>query len=318
MLLRSSGITVYLAIPDSIPGLQYYKTKSDGKFYFLLDQLGRRVDAFVECFREVPTEPLKIKMDDLFAESGSDMKYSQQPIPEELKNNLLRNMDVVTFQKVFNQNRLLLSSALKKARDVYPYYGEASSTVDPQLFVDLPNFAEISREFLVGVKFRNYNNEPTIRVLNSATRKYFEESPLVLLDGIPVRDFNIIKDFGSTDIDRVDVCLNERFYGNLRFPGVVAIYSTKPDYAHIPESDQLVHLSLDTGLPSYSVEAGELLEPNVPDLRQVLYWNPFVNKNQKLLIDFKTSSVNGLYKIVVRGRLKDGTLVSTEKQFEVK
>jgi len=157
-----------------------------------------------------------------------------------------------------------------------------------------------------------------MQVFNNPMRNYFDEMPLVLLDGIPIRDLNIIKGMGSTDIDRVDICLSERFYGNLRFPGVVAIYSTKKDYSRLTESDQLIHLKFETVQVPYSLEVSENLDSNIPDLRQVIYWNPTVTKNSKILVDCRASSVIGLYKLVVRGRLIDGTLISTEKQLEVK
>jgi hypothetical protein len=148
-------------------------------------------------------------------------------------------------------------------------------------------------------------------------RNYFDEQPLILIDGIPVRDLNLIKNMGTTDIDRIEVCQSERFFGNLRFPGVVAIYTTKADYTRIPESDQLIRIKLETMQPPFSLEEPELTTPNIPDLRQVIYWNPVAKPDESFRVKCRTSSVLGPYKLVVRGRLKDGTFFYTENQFEV-
>lgn len=314
---QAAGITVFLTIPDSIPGFQYYKTRDDGRFYFLLNKYYGPVQAFVQCFGNNPLQRLKITLEDHLSRSLDIPKFSTEAIPEDFKKNISADIDAITFQKIFNQDKEIVQSPPIKKREAYPYYGQPVLTVDPQLFIDLPNFNEISKELLPGVKFRNYNNEPTIQVMNSPMRSYFPESPLILIDGIPIRDLNIIKDMGSTDIDRVDICQTERYYGDLKFQGVVAIYTTKGDYSRIPESDQLIRLNLETIQVPASLAKPAASEPNIPDLRQVFYWNPSVDPGQTLSVNCSTSSITGKFKVIVRGRLKDGTLFYTEKPFEV-
>ncbi|OFX57732.1 MAG: hypothetical protein A2066_19290 [Bacteroidetes bacterium GWB2_41_8] len=314
----AANITVYLTIPDSVPGFQYYKTKNDGRFYFLLDKYYGSVEAVIQCFGNTPDQRMKITLDDLFAAAGELPKFRQEAIQETFRNNIARNIDAVTFQKVFTQKQIISVAPVLTNQKTYPYYGKATETIDPQLFIDLPDFTEISRELLPGVKFRNYNNEPSLQVLNSQARNFFEETPLLLIDGIPIRDLNVIKEMGTKDIDRVDICKSDRFYGDLRFPGVVAIYTTKSDYSMLPESDQLIRLTLETIQEPATLAETNIPEPNIPDLRQVVYWNPKLKPAENLPIKCSTSSVIGHYKIIVRGKLKDGTLIFSEKQFEVK
>lgn len=317
-LAPASGVTVYLTIPDSLPGFQYYQTQNDGRFYFQLDNYYGQIQAFVQCFGNTPAQRLKINMDQLFAEPGTLPEFSPQPISEEFKNNITRNIDAVTFQKVFGQDKLKYQPAPKKTLESYAYYGKPSHIVDPHLFIDLPNFTEISRELLPGVKFRNYNNEPTMQVINAAARDYFKEMPLILIDGIPIRNLNVIKDMGTQDIKRVEICQSERYYGNLRFPGIVAIYTTKSDYSGIPDTDQFIRLKLEAIQVQATLAEPDKSEPDVPDLRQTFYWNPSVEPQEALSVKFSTSSLLGKFKVVVRGRLKNGTMVLAEKQFEVK
>lgn len=313
-----SDATVYMTIPDSIPGFQYYQTQNDGRFYFQLKGYTGQVQAFIQCFGKNPTDRLKITMDELFAPVDPMPAYSAQPLSEEFKNSATQNIDAVTFQKIFEQSKLKLASALKKVPDAYPYYGVPSNIVDPQLFIDLPNFSEVSKELLSGVKYRNYNNEPTLRVMNPGLHTYFNETPLLLIDGIPIRDVNTIKDMGTSDIKRVDILQSERFYGNQRFPGVVAIYSMKGDYSRIPETDQFIRVKFEAAQVQSTLKEPEITDPSIPDLRQVLYWNPEVSVSESFPVSFKTSSVLGQYSIKIRGKLTDGTLFYSEKNFEVK
>ena len=314
----AAGVTVYLTIPDTIPGFQYYQTRKDGRFYFLLEDYYGPVQAVVQCFGNTPAQRVKIAMDGLYAEPGKIPEFIQQPFPEEFTGNIKRNIDAITFQKIFSQDKIKLATPGIKKQELSPYYGNPTKTVDPQLFIDLPNFSEISRELLPGVKFRNYNNEPTLQVINNNMHTYFTENPLILIDGIPIRDLNVIKDMGTADIERIDVCQNERFYGDLRFPGVVALYTTKADYSRLPESDQLIRMNLETIQLQPIVSEPEIKESSIPDLRQDIYWNPSVVPGENLPVKCITSSIVGQFKLIVRGRLKNGNLIYSEKQFEVK
>lgn len=314
----ASGATVFMSIPDSIPGFQYYQTNKDGRFYFQLEDYYGPTEAFIQCFANDPAQRLKLRMDEPFAEPDSNHEFTQTPVTEEFKQATANKIDILTFQKIFRQDQLKFQSASKKSPELYPYYGTPSNIVNPQLFIDLPNFTEISRELLPGVKFRNYNNEPTLRVINQATRNYFGETPLLLINGIPIRNLNVIKDMGTSDIKRIEISQSERFYGNIRFPGIVALYTTKSDYSRIPETDQFLRLKLDAiQVPATLSEPAET-SPAVPDLRQVFYWNPSAETRKNLPINFNTSSIVGKFSLVVRGRLKDGTIIKAEKQFEVK
>jgi hypothetical protein len=313
-----SNATVYLTIPDSIPGFQYYNTGNDGRFYFLIDKYYGDIQAVIQCFPKEPLQRLKMTLDEPFAAIGTMPDFSSKPVSEEFRDEITRSIDAFTFQKIFAQETISKLVMPSKKTDDYPYYGIPSNVVDPQLFIDLPNFNDISKELLPGVKFRNHNNEPTMQVINSPVHAFFNDQPLILLDGIPIRDLNVIKDMGTTDIDRVDICQSERFYGDLKFPGVVAIYSTKSDYSKLVDTDQLVKIKTEAKQIPVQLTVPVTTESSVPDLRQVLYWNANTEPSKTIDIKFETSNVQGHFKIVVRGRTTDGTLVFAEKQFEVK
>jgi hypothetical protein len=316
--LPVADATVYLTIPDSVPGFQYYVTGSDGRFYFLIDRHYGTLPAVVQCYSKDPVQRLKLKLDDLFAPIGQMPEFHDQPVSDDIKKVITNSIDAVTFQKVFAQEKLNNLPVPEKRAGEYQFYGKPTQVIDPQLFVDLPNFNEISRELLPGVKFRNYNNQPSIQVLNNPLHNYFQETPLILMDGIPIRDLNVIKNMGSTDIDRVEICQNERFYGDLRFPGVVAIYTTKADYSGLPETDQLVKLNMEAIQIPTSLKGAIAAEPSIPDLRQALYWEPSAKPEKNIPVSFRTSGVIGNFKISISGVKTDGTQFCSEKQFEVK
>ena len=123
---------------------------------------------------------------------------------------------------------------------------------------------------------------------------------------------------GSKEISRVEISRKERFYGDLAFPGVVAIFSTKPDYKRLAESDDLIKLNLDAFQPDISLLTSGNLPQNDPDLRKVLLWIPRLKPEERVKLDFQTSDLRGTYRIVVRGTTTDGTVIANEQSFEVK
>ncbi|HEY3388755.1 MAG TPA: hypothetical protein VGK38_04230, partial [Prolixibacteraceae bacterium] len=308
---------VYLSIPDSIPGFQYFITSEDGHFSFQLGKYYGKIPVVIQCFAKEKSALLKITLNDRDNLKNELPAFVPRTFTPEFKKSVEKITDAVTYRKIFNQQEIVIQPAPIIKRDTYPYYGVPTKTFDPQLFIDLPNFNEISKELLSGVKFRNYNRIPTLQVYNVAQQLFFNDQPLLLLDGIPIRDLNVIKDMGTKDIDKVEVCQNERFYGDLIFPGVVAIYTSKADYTRVPESNDLIKLNLEVIQPHAILNIPAEQPLNDPDLRQVLLWKPTLKPEPKMELDFQTSDISGSFKLSIRGKTKDGSIFNKEQIFEV-
>jgi len=308
---------VYLTIPDSIPGFKYYITGEDGRFFFQLKNYYGKIPVVIQCFDMKKTHLLKIALSDTDSLRRGLPAFETRTFQPELRKRVEKNIDAVTFRKIFNQQEITIQPLPVIKRDTYPYYGVPTKIIDPQLFIDLPNFNEISKELLPGVKFRTYNRIPTLQVFNAAQFYYFNDQPLLLLDGIPIRDLNVIKDMGTKDIDKVEICQSERFYGNLIFPGVVAIYTSKADYTRVPESDDLIKLNLDVIQPRATLNNSTAEQLSDPDLRQVLLWQPSLKPEPTITLDFQTSDIRGSFKLIIHGKTKDGSIFYKEQIFEV-
>jgi len=310
--------TVYLSILDSLPWFEYYITGEDGRFFFHLKRYYGKIPVVLQCYDKANIRQLKITLVDSESLRSELPAVEIKSFPPELKKEVLKYTETVTIRKIFDQQEITVLPPRMPKHCNYPFYGIPTNILDSKLFIDLPDFNVISRELLPGVKFRTYNRIPTLQVLNTSMRNYFNDPPLVLLDGIPVRDLNVIKDLGSKMISRVEICLNERFYGDLIFPGVVAIYTLKADYAQVPESYDLIKLNLDViqQPATLNFNPGQMITE--PDLRQVLLWKPSLKPEKTIPVDFQTSDVKGSYKLMLSGKNKNGVLFFNEQIFEVK
>jgi hypothetical protein len=309
---------IFLSIPDSIPRLDYFITGEDGHFNFEIKNHFGKIPVVVQGFDLLKKNLFKISLTRFDTLTSSVPAFESQPLPSDLPKSAESAIESTTLGKIFNCQEIKIENPPVSKKREYPFYGEPTETVYPHLFIDLPDFTEISRELLPGVKFRAFNRIPTLEILNPITLNYFADQPLLTLDGIPVRDLNVVKNMGSKDISRVEISRKERFYGDLAFPGVVAIFSTKPDYKRLNESEDLIKLSLDAFQPDVSLVSPGNLPQNDPDLRKVLLWIPNLKPEASVKLDFQTSDLRGTYRIVVRGTTMDGTVIANEQSFEVK
>ncbi len=308
---------VFLSIPDSIPGLDYFITGEDGRFSFQVDNYYTKIPIVIQGFDLEKKRNLKIVLDQRDSLTGVVPSYASCAIPSNFKTLTNNNIEATTLQKIFENQLLTLTIPLGRRKKDYPFYGVPNDVIYPNLFVDLPDFTEIARELLLGVKFRTYNRVPTMQILNPQTLNYFNEQPLVLLNGIPVQDLNMIKNMGSKDIERIEICRNERFYGDLAFSGVVAIYTAKRDLKQLVESDDLIKLNLDVLQPNATLNVIDKVAQNEPNLRKVLLWKPMLKPADSIKIDFVTCDILGSYKLIVRYKSKDGSVNYNEQIFEV-
>jgi hypothetical protein len=139
-----------------------------------------------------------------------------------------------------------------------------------------------------------------------------------VLDGIPIRDLNLIKNLGTKQIDKIEVCQSERFFGNMIFPGVVAIHRSKTDYSDIPAGEDLIKLNFEAIQNSSTINIPSGKPAHEPDFRQILLWNPNFQPHQPIDFYFHTSDIQGIYRLIVRGKRVDGSTFCEERQFEVK
>lgn len=309
---------IILSIPDSIPTLDYFMTGEDGRFRFQIRNHFGKVPVVVQGYDILKKQLIKINLFHSDSLVRATPAFGATQIPAEMQKGIEKGIEATTLSKIFNRQELNIDNPLTNKRQDYPFYGAPTETIHPNLFIDLPNFTEITRELMIGVKFRAYNRIPTLQMMNPVTRNYFNDQPLVTLDGIPVRDLNVIKSMGSKEIRKIDIVRKERYYGDLGFSGVVGIYSVKPDYKGLAESDDLIKLDLETIQPEVSLVAPQSQKSNDPDLRKVLYWAPAIKPGESVNLDFLTSDILGTFKLTLGGKTTDGTIIGFEQTFEVK
>jgi len=312
-----SGATVFLSIPDSIPYFDYYKTWNDGRFYFLLPQMYGKKSLVVQAKKEGGDEMLQVELDE-FVDS-SKLKFQSQylPLGKAERNYLADAIKLVTFQKVFGTETLKEQAVVIDPVYPYPFYGKPEMTVDPDEFFELEDFNAISKELLQAVRFRQRKDGYELAMVDYDLKAFLPGQPMILVDGVPTDDLSRIAPLGSREIDWIDVVPFQRFYGNLKMDGVLAIYTKKGDSAILPTSLSLLKTDVESLQQPVSLIAPKNKEAHVPDFRQVLYWNPDVEISDSMQVNFQIPDVKGTYRMQLIERRDDGHLFERTEYFTV-
>jgi len=185
---------------------------------------------------------------------------------------------------------------------------------------------ELMVEFISELRFRR-NSQQNWELLMSVVKGNFSEwvLPLVVLDGIPVMDHEIIYRYNPLLVERINLYPEEYLYGGIKFDGIVEFLTYQHNYPELStgQSTQIVNYPgtqtprrLYT--PDYSSEKKR--KSPLPDYRHTLLWEPELQTKgkSKLEIPFFTSDYTGGFQATVEGLTKDGEVISATVTFEVR
>ena len=205
---------------------------------------------------------------------------------------------------------------------LHGFYGDPLIVVYPGDFFFLPNFGEIIREIIPRVRFKNNNSQCEL-IVTDIENGIKSNTPLVLLDGIPVNNICDLQMLNSDHIQRIEVQSGLRVVGNFLYNGMVAIYTTI-DYKLKNKKSNLENTFQVPGYtysPDFSLLYGEYISKGEthPDFKNQLYWNPNValRNNEKAEIEFLTSDELGEYVIDITGYTENGVQINRQETFLV-
>jgi hypothetical protein len=183
----------------------------------------------------------------------------------------------------------------------------------------------VMREYVPGVLVRKRKDGFHFLVVDRPKHIVLKDNPLTLLDGLPIFDINQIMAFDPLKIRKLEVVANRYFLGQQVYDGVVSYTTYKGDLGGFPlnphsliEEYEGLQAPREFYTPRYDTEAQQ--HSRLPDLRNLLYWNPDVRlaSGQPQALDFFSSDQAGRYLVVVQGLTPDGRPGSTSFSFDVK
>ena len=316
-----SDAIVLFSILDSIPYFDYCVSDDNGGFMFFLKNAYGAGNIYLQAVTQ-NKEKCEIVLFGHTIEERNTRTREDKILTIEQRNYVEKLVDASYYERLFKGYNFKKEDNIDLSVPEIPFYGKPSLTVYPELFIDLPDFTEISRELLHGVIYRNKKDSVSIKVGNFVRNSFFEAEPLMLLDGIPVFDPDIFTPMGTNKIKRIDAVFRERYFGDLVFKGVMAVYSNDSTLSWVDKNKEINKVYFNFLQQDSKAENLKYKNPgefiNTPDYRQVLFNEAILDTNDNHELKFFTSDLKGEVTIQIVGITKDNRLVYANKKIEVK
>ena len=184
---------------------------------------------------------------------------------------------------------------------------------------------EVVIEFIPGLRFRKMDGVRRLAVLTEERIGYTIGNSLVLLDGIPITDHEIIFKYDPLKIRKIDVYKGKYVFGGQIFDGIASFSSYEHNYPGLVVDNSTQFFDYEGTqaqrifyMPAYRTEA-EKRSP-VPDFRHTLLWRPDIRTAGEsfISIPFTTSDLTGDFTITIEGLTQTGEALYATEQFQVK
>jgi len=255
--------------------------------------------------------------------------------------------DLVTFEPLPNANKKPLNSTYKKLsenqksillqRSIYNQIENNYFEFRPDSIIVKP-----AKDFLSNLPFKEYdlNEYNRFRSLKETIREIIPEvsvntykgtetvavkqiqvlpgylPALLMIDGIQFTTSEDLFKVDATLVDYIRIYTDPIVYGGKTYAGAL-LMDGNSSQADFFKTGTLIPKSLLSESPKKYYNQNHLTDPNLPDFRTQLLWNPRMRINSNKTIHLTTSEVKGTYTIQIQGLVGNGQPFYEEKSFTV-
>jgi hypothetical protein len=213
----------------------------------------------------------------------------------------------------------------KNFSDSTSFYGRPDRIYYLDDYTRFQTMEEVLREYADDIRVRKEGDKFTFKVRNKLFGTYFDEEPLLLLDGMPIGDATKIIALDPFKIKKIEVVTHIYYVGSSVFEGIVNINSFSGEVGATqidPNAMVLEYEGIQQQREFYSPRyaSAEEQQSHMPDFRNVLYWAPRIatGPDGRSQVSFYSSDLRGRYAVVVQGLSGDGLPGRAVGYFEVK
>ena len=211
---------------------------------------------------------------------------------------------------------------LPSETDTFSFYGKPMNAYRLDDYKRFATMEEVLREYVreVNVGVKASGSSLRFKLFNELNREYYTDNILVLVDGVPLFNPNLIFNFDPVKIKALEVITKNYVLGSSVFHGLASFKSYSENFEGFdlaPEAVAVDYEGLQLHREFYSPDYSDAQQRNsrIPDLRNTLYWQPVVNSSA---VNFYTGDNKGSYLVVVQGVDAQGKPVAALSGFRVK
>jgi hypothetical protein len=209
--------------------------------------------------------------------------------------------------------------------DTTAFYGNPDKEYYLDDYTRFNTMEEVLREYVKEVRLRKQSDKFSFQVRDALFNIFFEDPPLILIDGVPVLDADKIVAMDPLKIKKIEIMSRKSYLGSVAANGIISYKTYEGDLAGYELDPNAIVVEYD-GLqrqrefysPVYNTP--EQTKSRIPDYRNLLVWVPEIKSEtgtEKKIV-FYSSDLSGKFVISIQGITADGVPVSTLLNFTVK
>jgi hypothetical protein len=314
-----------MSSPGKAAVFQYAKTDGHGNFTFSLLNDERVNDLIIQP--EDAGKSSNVKMESSFAENYPAFGSQSDIISDEAEKSGFSKLSIN-----YQVNRIYGITTLgsQALPEILPlkrirFYGKPDAGLVMADYIKLPVMQEVFFELIPGASLRSKRSQYEITLADPVTNRIFETPPVLMIDGVIIRDPSLIANIDPEIVERIEVVREKYYVGDYMFFGLVNVITKSADFSCVQLPGYAVRIPYRIAEPAWSFTAPdysttEKKSSRIPDFRNTLYWNPVVKTNSagKATVEFWSSDQISDYIINVQGIGADGKPVSASKRISVK
>jgi len=267
-----------------------------------------------------------------FADEHADTRVPSFIPEKKSENDLLDKSIAMQAQNIY------LADSIRKFNppalaDTLPFFGKAEFSYPLDEYKRFTTMEEVLREYVTpinvvlrdGQLYMTMYDELYAKMYGDASQAIYRDKILVLLDGVPLMNYNRIFSYDPFKVKKLQVVPRRFLMGGINFNGVASFETYQGRFDGFEMTPGLVAvdyegLQLQREFYSPAYESINDKEKRIPDFRTTLFWTADVREqiSGDSRLKFFTSDLPGKYLVVMQGINGNGDAVSATRSFTVK
>jgi hypothetical protein len=311
--LPAANIPAWLCAPGNYFHLAYSVSDSNGMIQWNLGLIYGTHELVVQPARPGSANQYRIDLLSTFSDAPPTAPLPDFRLLHSASQQLLWHSIGAQAQNVWQiQRRQHFSQP--PVPDTIPFYGQPDRRFLLDDYTRFSTMEEVMREYAKETHIKNKNGDFSISLQSDqANQLFFDAPPLILMDGMPVPDFNNVIRFDPLKIRKMEILAKRYFLADTLVNGIISYASYQGDLAGFPldasayiQDFDALQIPREFYSPVY--ETSDQQSSRIPDFRNLLFWEPdlatVTSAGQSR--SFYTSDIAGRYAVIVQGITADG------------
>lgn len=312
------SLTLFLSSPGGRSDIYKGRAKEDGCVSFYTDNIfGDKDIAVVSLSSELSSGDIEIVSPFVSPETASVPVLEIAPSMR----NAIETLDAAAkIKRAFDADTLYSLLPVRKLDPMNKYQ-------NIYIIDDYTRFAtmkEVFIEYLHDIFIRREGSRirMDVKTLDAKGFPYYNHfaPSLILLDGVPVFDHNIIYDMDPALMKQVEIYPSYYAFGGTLFAGAANFVTITGDFAgtQLGRGTRIISFKGASIPRSYSPLPADG-DPSFPRRDETLYWHPAITlqKGQPLEFQVLAPSYSGTFNLVIQGLTPDGSPINIVRSFEL-